>query len=288
MIPRRAVLAGGAMLGLARPVQAAAPFGLDGVLRQGGWMIVRTRPHGRLRVDGALELRAGASGAAVIGFDRDAAAETFVEVEARRGWRGTSLPVAPETYDVQRIDGLPSDQVEPSDPALLARIAAQVKRKQAALGSTDPSEAFDTRWRPPLPGAVRTSRFGPQRILNGVAKTPHYGVDLAAPRGTAIQAPAGGLVVLAEPDMHFEGGLTLIDHGQGLVSMYLHQSRIDVPVGRRVRAGEPIGAVGATGRATGPHLCWRMTWRGRHMNPALWCTTSRADHVSPGAGVSYL
>ena len=94
-------------------------------------------------------------------------------------------------------------------------------------------------------------------------------MDLAAPEGTPIRAPAAGLVVMADPDMHFEGGLTLIDHGQGLVSMYLHQSRQDIRAGQRVAQGQPIGAVGHKGRATGPHLCWRMTWRGRHMDPSL-------------------
>jgi murein DD-endopeptidase MepM/ murein hydrolase activator NlpD len=75
--------------------------------------------------------------------------------------------------------------------------------------------------------------------------------------------------VLVEPDMWFEGGLTLIDHGQGVIGMFLHQSRQDVAVGQRVEQGEIIGAVGHKGRATGPHLCWRQTWRGRHMDPSL-------------------
>ena len=117
--------------------------------------------------------------------------------------------------------------------------------------------------------ATRTSSFGPQRILNGEPKTPHYGLDLAAPAGTVIVAPADGRVVLAQADLWFEGGLTLIDHGQGLVSAYLHQRAQAVREGQRVRQGDPIGEVGAKGRATGPHLCWRMTWRGRHMDPSL-------------------
>ena len=190
-------------------------------------------------------------------------------VERADGWRTQGFDVAPVAYSVQRIDGLPTDQVAPSDPALLARIAVELKRKTAALASCDAGEAFASGFVTPLPAAVRTSAFGPQRILNGVPKTPHYGVDLAAPEGTPIRAPAAGLVVMAEPDMHFEGGLTLIDHGQGLVSMYLHQSRQDVQAGQRVAQAQPIGAVGQRGRATGPHLCWRMTWRGRHMDPSL-------------------
>jgi murein DD-endopeptidase MepM/ murein hydrolase activator NlpD len=103
--------------------------------------------------------------------------------------------------------------------------------------------------------------------LNGVPARPHYGVDLAAPRGTPIVAPAGGLVSFAETGLHFEGGLIMIDHGQGLVSAYLHLSRLDVVAGQSVSQGQVIGAVGAEGRATGPHLCWRMKWRDRNLNP---------------------
>ncbi|MBW8302981.1 MAG: M23 family metallopeptidase, partial [Brevundimonas sp.] len=87
--------------------------------------------------------------------------------------------------------------------------------------------------------------------------------------GTVIRAPAAGRVTLAEPDLHFEGGLTLIDHGQGLITAYLHQSRLDVRAGQDVRRGDSLGRVGMTGRATGPHLCWRMKWRNRNMDPSL-------------------
>jgi murein DD-endopeptidase MepM/ murein hydrolase activator NlpD len=87
--------------------------------------------------------------------------------------------------------------------------------------------------------------------------------------GTPIYAPAPGLVVLAESDMHFEGGLTLIDHGQGLISMYLHQSKLVIAKGQTVERDQLIGEVGMKGRATGPHLCWRMKWRGRNCDPSL-------------------
>ena len=266
---RRGLLAGGAALLATRAIAQDAPFPFTGTLTQGGWMMLRGDPGGALSVDGQPMGRAGADGLAVVGFDRDAPAETVVQVVRGGRLAQARLPIAPVTYSIQRIDGLPPDQVEPSDPALLARIAAELKRKQAALASRAELEDFRAGFTLPLAHAVKTSAFGPQRILNGVPKTPHYGVDLAAPQGAPIYAPAAGLVVMAEPDMHFEGGLTLIDHGQGLVSLYLHQSRQDVAAGQRVARGQPIGAVGMKGRATGPHLCWRMTWRGRHMDPSL-------------------
>ena len=273
-LDRRLVLTGGAAAAgacLAAPARAITPlgFGLSGMFRQGGWAMVRVDPGSPVSLGGQALTIASADGLAIVGFDRDAPSSAELAVTMRGRREQAVLPLEPVAYSVQRIDGLPADQVEPSDPALLARIAAELKLKQAALASRDPSVGFRDGFETPIAGAVRTSAFGPQRILNGVPKTPHYGVDLAAPQGTPIHAPADGRVVLAEPHMHFEGGLTLIDHGQGLVTLYLHQSRQVVVTGERVRRGRVIGEVGMTGRATGPHLCWRMTWRGRHLDPSL-------------------
>ena len=227
----------------------AAPEEFQGLV-QGGLLIGRSRPGDRVRVDGDLTTVAGATGLFVVGLDRDSA--DHVRIETVLG--AATLPVAPGVFDVQRIDGLPPDQVSPTAPALLARIADESARKKLAFAHQ--AEAED-------------SAFGPQRILTGVPKPPHYGVDLAAPAGTPIVAPADGLVVMAEADLWFEGGLTLIDHGQGLVSAYLHQRAQLVMAGDRVARGQVIGEVGMRGRATGPHLCWRLTWRGRHLDPSL-------------------
>jgi murein DD-endopeptidase MepM/ murein hydrolase activator NlpD len=104
-------------------------------------------------------------------------------------------------------------------------------------------------------------------VLNGTPERPHYGSDLAAAVGTPVSAPAEGVISFAETGLHFEGALILIDHGQGLVSAYLHLSEVAVKAGDKVVTGQHIGAVGKEGRATGPHLCWRMKWRGRNMDP---------------------
>ena len=121
----------------------------------------------------------------------------------------------------------------------------------------------------PLKQFTKTSPFGAQRILNGVTKKPHYGVDIAAPVGTPIYAPADGVISMADDDLYFEGAMVLIDHGQGLISMYLHMNTIDVKPGQEVKRGEKIGEVGSKGRSTGPHLCWRLKWRNRHLDPEL-------------------
>ena len=258
----------GAWAGAARAV-TPLPFAYTGKLTQGGWVMLRADPGSTVVLDGDARATASSDGLVVLGFDRDAPAAANIALTVRGQAVRQTLAVAPVSYNVQHIDGLPADQVAPSDPALLARIKVELARKQKALASQDGSQGFRSGFILPVDHAVRTSAFGPQRILNGEPKTPHYGVDLAVPQGAPIHAPADGLVVLAEPHMHFEGGLTLVDHGQGLISMYLHQSRQDVAAGDRVKQGQKIGAVGMTGRATGPHLCWRMTWRGRHMDPSL-------------------
>ena len=109
--------------------------------------------------------------------------------------------------------------------------------------------------------------FGSQRIDNGVAMSPHYGVDMAAPVGTPIHAPADGVVSISD-DYYLDGGFTLIDHGQGVSTSYLHQSRRLVKAGDAVRRGQRIGAIGATGRATGAHLHWAMNWFQVRLDPS--------------------
>ena len=192
-----------------------------------------------------------------------------VTVTTADGSASHQAAIAAGTFDIQRIDGLPANQVAPVDPVLLARIAAEGRRKAEGFNSVADLDAFKSGFIMPVEGARRSARFGGQRILNGEPKRPHFGVDLAAPVGTSVRAPAAGLVVFAETGLHFEGGLILIDHGQGLITAYLHLSKAFVMAGDLVKQGQTIGAVGKEGRATGPHLCWRMKWRGRNLDPSL-------------------
>jgi murein DD-endopeptidase MepM/ murein hydrolase activator NlpD len=270
-------LAVGGLAAAAAPrVFAQAPLAQDGGftwggrLVQGGYLFGRTpTPRAHLEVNGKPIGHTSAGGWFVVGFDRDEPRQTAVAARTAEEEAERRFTIEPGAFDVQRIDGLPRDQVTPTDPALLERIAREAKQKAAAFASVDDSENFRDGFAMPFQPTRRSSSFGGQRILNGEPQTPHYGVDLAAPEGTEIRAPAPGLVVLAEPAMHFEGGLTLIDHGQGLVAAFLHQSRQMVRTGDRIVRGQPIGLVGQTGRATGPHLCWRLKWRARNLDPSL-------------------
>jgi murein DD-endopeptidase MepM/ murein hydrolase activator NlpD len=250
--------------GLAPPV-----FTLSGRPVQSGYVIGRTAPRAKISLDDEDMGEASAEGLFVIGFDRDAPSRCGITVQTPDAEASRRLTVAPIEYDVQKIDGLPQDQVTPTDPALLARIAEEAKRKVLGFASDIDADGFRAGFSLPLPeGSFRLSaRFGGQRVLNGVPERPHYGSDLAAPIGTPVMAPADGQVSFAETGLHYEGALILIDHGQGLVSAYLHLSEVGVKAGERVTRGQRIGAVGKEGRATGPHLCWRMKWRGRNMDP---------------------
>jgi murein DD-endopeptidase MepM/ murein hydrolase activator NlpD len=262
-----ALLAWTASGGLA--VAASPPLEVAGRFVQGGFAIGRTAPRAEVLLDGEAVGRASANGLFVVGFDRDGPASARVTVRAPGGEASREIQVGRGVFDIQRIDGLPQDQVAPSDPALLARIRAEAARKAEAFESQADLDAFSSGFVLPLDRYRVSGRFGGQRILNGEPRRPHYGVDMAAPVGTPVRAPAGGVVAFAEQGLHFEGALILIDHGQGLISMYLHLSRVDVRKGETVRRGQVIGAVGKEGRATGPHLCWRLKWRGRNLDPSL-------------------
>lgn len=268
---RRAVLAAlplsASLGGVAR---AAAPgLALSGKFVQGGYAIGHTAPAALIDVDGQVLTAASADGWFVVGFDRDAPPASKLTVTTPDGSAVHEATIAPGDFDIQRIDGLPPEQVTPTDPALLERIAAENLRKIAGFASQADIEGFRDGFILPVVGARRSARFGGQRILNGEPKRPHYGVDLATPVGTPVRAPAAGLVSFAETGLHYEGGLVLVDHGQGLVTAYLHLSKILVPAGTYVQQGQLIAETGQEGRATGPHLCWRMKWRGRNLDPSL-------------------
>lgn len=268
-LDRRALLSGVGGLAVAGAARADVPLDLRGRFQQGGHLIGRTAPRAMIYVDGEALTQASGDGWFFVGFDRDAASSTEITVRDGREQTRRTLQLARGTFPSTRINGLPPATVTPTDPAVLARIEREVPIKAQGFASRIDGDEFRDGFRWPLDTVRVTSAWGAQRILNGTPARPHYGIDLGAAAGTVIRAPAAGTVSLAERDLHFEGGLTLIDHGQGLVSAYLHQSRQHVSRGDRVTAGDVIGRVGSSGRATGPHLCWRLKWRDRNLDPSL-------------------
>jgi murein DD-endopeptidase MepM/ murein hydrolase activator NlpD len=177
------------------------------------------------------------------------------------------LAIAPRQYAVQRIEGLPPAMVTPP-PETLARIKAEQEKINQARATVIREALYAAGFTWPVTGPI-SGVYGSQRILNGQPRAPHMGVDIAAPGRTPVRAPADGVITLAESDLYYTGGTIILDHGLGLSSIFLHMSRIEAHVGERVRQGDEIGQVGATGRATGPHLHWGMNWQDAKLDPAL-------------------
>jgi murein DD-endopeptidase MepM/ murein hydrolase activator NlpD len=179
---------------------------------------------------------------------------------------------------VQRIDGLPPQTVTP-DPETLKRILAEAERMKAARGfETQRADAFGSFvW--PVTGPFSGS-WGSQRILNGEPRSPHLGVDIVAPKGTPILAPAGGIVRLAATEFVLTGGTVILDHGYGLTSLYAHLDTVEVREGEEVGQGQRIGTVGATGRVTGPHLHWGAAVREVQVDPST-LVPPMPDTVAP-------
>jgi murein DD-endopeptidase MepM/ murein hydrolase activator NlpD len=241
----------------------------NGAFAQGGTVVCRATPGSIVELGAATTLADG-DGFFVLGFDRDAPTSEIARVWQPDGRLvEKAFQVEKRSYPISRIDGLPPSQVDRYSAEDLARIEASTMRKEQGDRSLAELSAFRQRFISPVAGR-RTSRFGAQRILNGIEKRPHYGVDLAAPAGTPVRSPAEGVISLADEDLYFEGSMVVIDHGQGFLSKYLHLSRVDVEPGQRVQRGEVIGAVGPRGRSTGAHLCWRLKWRDRNLDPELW------------------
>ncbi|HEX7776919.1 MAG TPA: M23 family metallopeptidase [Parvibaculum sp.] len=249
------------------PVAAHADVVLTGTVEQGALVVGKTEPHATVTLDGET-LPVSSGGIFAIGFDRDHGPGATLVVKTPDGKSETrKLAVAPRAWDIQRIEHIAPALVTPPEDAM-PRIRREVAEKAAARPRDTDETWFAGRFVWPAKGII-TGVFGSQRIYNGEPKNPHYGVDVAAPVGATIVAPADGIVRLAEPNMYFEGGLVFIDHGQGVISFLMHMSRVDVKPGQHVRQGEPIGAVGQTGRATGPHVHWGMVWRAAHVDPSL-------------------
>jgi murein DD-endopeptidase MepM/ murein hydrolase activator NlpD len=205
----------------------------------------------------------------LIGFGRDAGPAATLGYTAADGRPATqTLTVAPRQWRIQSLPSLPPKPVP--DAEFEARRPGEVARIGAARAASTPASAagWAGPFRAPAKGPT-TGVYGSQRILSGTPMAPHSGLDFAAPPGAPVVAPTAGVVVLADGPFTLEGNLVLLDHGMGLVSAFLHLSRIDVKPGDVVAAGTPIGAVGKTGRATGPHLHWGVTWTDVRIDPAL-------------------
>jgi murein DD-endopeptidase MepM/ murein hydrolase activator NlpD len=233
-----------------------------------GAMVIGKVPSGSSVRHAGRKLRVTGYGTVVFGVGRDQAGPLQVEVQAPNApAQSIEIAVTPREWPIERVNGVPAATVNP--PKHIAqRIAREQALVVAARKRDDARTGFTQAFVWPVRGRI-SGRFGNQRIYNGTPKSPHSGMDIAAANGTPVLAPAAGVVTLAASDLYLTGGTVLLDHGHGISSNFLHLSRLDVEVGDRVEQGQRIGAVGATGRATGPHLHWGMSWFDTRIDPLL-------------------
>ena len=251
-------------LSLSAPLAA---FELQGEIVQGGIVFGTAEPGSTVSLDGE-DVMVSNHGLFVIGFGRDETGTRNLTVdEPLAGVSTRKLDVAKREYRIERIDGLPPKTVTP-DPEALERIRSDARKVAAARSRRDERTDYDVEFEWPTAGRI-SGVYGSQRILNGEPRRPHFGIDIAAPEGAPVTAPAGGVITMAHPDLYYSGGTIILDHGQGLSSTFLHLSKLHVEVGDSVEQGEVIGEVGATGRSTGPHLDWRMNWLGKRVDPQV-------------------
>ncbi|MGH6870324.1 MAG: M23 family metallopeptidase [Rhizomicrobium sp.] len=282
MIHRRLFLASSAALA-ALPRMSFAQDGhggrveLTGSMDQGSLVIGKTPPGSTVRVDGRA-VRVGADGEFAFGLEYDQVkpsmlAATFADNSVQ------TLQVTPNIrqYEVQKINGLPPQEAHPSDPEIVARIQREHALVFEARKTDSDLTYFEDPFDWPAKGII-SGVFGSQRVLNGVPSAPHFGVDIAGGEGAPIHAPAGATALLAE-QFFLEGGYTLLDHGHGVFTGYMHQSAQLVKAGEHIERGQQIGNIGHTGRATGPHLHWQMNWFGVRLDPSLSARTPAPDKI---------
>lgn len=248
--------------------QGAMAFEVRGALTQGSLVIGRVSPGTELELM-KRQIRVGDDGLFVFGLGRDAPSE--IELITRNGDGETEshqLAVTQREYQEQRVDGVPEETVSPPSPEVLERIFREAALVKKARAENNPGLDFLSGFVRPLEGPV-TGVYGSRRVYNGKPGRPHYGLDIAAPAGTDVFAPASGVVRLIHDDMFYSGGTLILEHGYGISSTFIHLSEVLAAPGQRVKAGDLIARVGSTGRATGPHLDWRINWFDVRLDPTL-------------------
>ena len=238
---------------------------LSGTAIQGGLIFGQATPGSTITLDGDA-IPISAQGKFVVGFGRDETGSRQLQVTSPESEIfEKQLAVGKRDYAIEHVDGLPPKTVTP-EPSAAARIKEDGRKVTTARQHRDNHAYYASGFAWPAKGRI-SGVYGSQRILNGEPRRPHFGLDIAAPQGSNVYAPADGLITMTHPDMYFSGGTIILDHGQGLSSSFLHLSKILIETGTFVKQGDLIAQIGSTGRASGPHLDWRMNWLDRRVNP---------------------
>lgn len=233
---------------------------------QGGVIIGKNKLAKKVFFDD-LELELSDEGYFIFGFGRNHKKLSTLKINFSDRTESLNLDISKSEYKIERIDGLPSKMVTPG-PELYERIKNDRLLIGKALGKKYKSKILPRNFVWPAEGRI-SGIFGSQRILNGLKKNPHGGLDIAAPVGTPIKSIASGKVLMAEKDLYYTGNIVIIGHGYKLKSMYIHMEDINVSEGDFVKQGQIIGTIGMTGRVTGPHLHMNVYWNRIKINPEL-------------------
>ena len=235
-----------------------------GKFLQGHYIIGLTDPSAKIIVD-KKEVRVSKDGYFVFGIDRDRKLDlTITKIQNEKKIK-IIKKVFKRKYNIQRIDGLEESKVTPPE-SVYKRIKEENNKFGKARAINSDLPFFKDQFIMPVEGII-SGVYGSQRILNGKPKWPHYGIDIAAKKGTLIKSSASGTVTMAEDDLYYTGGTIIMDHGHGISTIYSHLENVMVSVGDLINQGDIIGSVGSTGRSTGPHLDFRVNWFQTRLDP---------------------
>ena len=233
---------------------------------QGSFILGKTNPGAKVKIDEKNVLVTD-DGYFAFGIGRDRKNDVTIQIIKDQKLDINVKKVFKRKYKIQRIDGLPEKKVTPPK-----ELYERIKKENKIIANARTIESnltfFKNKFIVPVENSIISGVYGSQRILNGKPKWPHYGLDFAAKEGTEVKAMLDGNVTMAEKDLFYTGGTLIFDHGHGISTLYMHMQKLFVKKGQKVKQGDIIGTVGATGRATGPHLDVRLNWFGVRLDPA--------------------
>jgi murein DD-endopeptidase MepM/ murein hydrolase activator NlpD len=235
-----------------------------GNFTQGHFILGKTNPEAKIIID-KKEVKVSQDGFFVFGIDRDRKFDlTFTKIVNGEKTKITKK-ILKRKYNIQRIDGLAENKVTPPES-----VYKRIKKENNSIGEARSINSdllfFKEKFIMPVEGII-SGVYGSQRILNGKPRWPHYGIDIAAKKGTPIKSSGRGVVTMSENDLYYTGGTVIMDHGHGISTIYSHLETVLVSVGDQIDQGDIIGTVGSTGRSTGPHLDFRVNWFQTRLDP---------------------
>ena len=239
---------------------------LEGYFIQGGYVKGKTSSKIKIKFENK-DVYLGKNNKFILGFGRDYSEVANLKFNIDNKWINKTLKIKKNKYKIQKIDGLPKKFVSPPKEIYERiirenKLIAKVRTLNSKIDYTFQDFLLTA-------NGIITGVFGSQRILNGKPRRPHYGIDIAAKKGSKVISPTDAIVRLSEKDLYFTGGTIMLDHGHGITSVYSHLSKVLVKKNDKIQKGDVIGLIGSTGRSTGPHLDWRINWFDQRLDPMM-------------------